>query len=152
MVPMGDLIGKDFETWRKEEHVDPPQNVTEWDEWIMNFFLTIFKIVRHENHVKKWDGKRQLVSIFNSAIDNLNLYTHHSYLGVTIFKEPHLIFFIMDNDEWGIKDIRVNENDFALDLHSIQKEFSKIYRHDAKKHHFGDNDDILKLEDKFNEH
>ncbi len=112
---MKEIVGRDFEKWRKGDKIKPPMEPGEWDEIIINFFLAIYKIIAVENHTKKYQGKKQIVDILNEAaeVENVNLE-----------------FFEVDG-EWGIHDTGYTVDDL-LGLKRVQYRFSRIYRHHAQ--------------------
>jgi hypothetical protein len=123
-----EIKGKDFEKWRKGDKLHTPQTPNEWDELIINFFLSIHKTVAKENHIHKYDGKQQVIDVLNDASDVEGI---------------NLKFFEKDG-EWGLLDTGYSREDL-LRLSDLAFRFSRIYRYHAKDYSTGAKEDIKEL-------
>lgn len=126
------VLGGDFEQWRKGDKTHPPTCPTEWDELIINFFLTIYKIIAKENHVLKYKGKGQVVEIINLAAQ---------------VEDINLVFFESEG-EWGLMDTGYTLDDL-MNLQRISYRFSRIYRFHAKDYGKEEKEDLKELLEDF---
>lgn len=124
MTP-AEIMGEDFEQWRRGDKIITPSTPNEWDELIINFFLTIHKIVAKENHTQKYDGVRQVIDVLNDAatVEGINL------------------FFFECDGEWGLRDTGYSLHDL-IRLDDLAYRFSRIYRHQALDYRYNDGGDV----------
>jgi hypothetical protein len=113
----------DLSRFKRGDPFDVPETPDQLELMVGWFFDQIRSIVSVENHTLKFDGAEQVVAILIEAKREAKVDIRFSY----------------DRENSQLYIDKAGSEEDILNLPKVAKEFSKIYRHDAKKFETGEN-------------
>jgi len=123
------ITKEQFEEWKESDKFKTPTTPNELYNLLYLFFGRIRRIIEKENHTLKFDGKRQILSILHKAAG----------------LEGVKVFFTERDGEWFIHNTPETTKEDIENLSRVVERFSKLYRHEAKEHAYGDDEQHLEM-------